>query len=254
MNKEQFEAFDSFRNDFKNKCQEWDSVFACELRTLQKEASKKDTPEYPLETSVVYNKALDEVTEDSVIRYFVIGDNPGKDEQLKTNNRYLVGQSGKIAAGFFKKHPEFECDFRKNVIILNKTPVHTAKTNHLKFLMKNGGDGIAKLINDSQLYMAEKTADLHKSLCVLADEKNPAPELWLVGYAELKKKGIFGLYRDTLKMTYGSEPAWEKVFVYQHFSMNRFSIDLKSYNESAQESLKDSLIHLGKIHKKEIFG
>ena len=32
-------------------------------------------------------------------------------------------------------------DFRKNVIIVNKTPVHTAKTKQLKYLYKNGSEG-----------------------------------------------------------------------------------------------------------------
>lgn len=44
--------------------------------------------------------------------------------------------------------------------------------------------------------MAQKTAQLHKYLCVVASEGGIDPEVWLVGYAELKGKGLFLEYRD----------------------------------------------------------
>ena len=146
MTKNQFEAFSEFRFEFKSYCKNLNDTFSNDLAPLVKEAAKADTPDYPLETAVVYNTALDEITAESQINLIVIGDNPGKDEQLSKNNKYLVGQSGKIAAGFFTRNPQLRTDFRKNVIILNKTPVHTAKTKHLKFLEKNGGTEIKKLI------------------------------------------------------------------------------------------------------------
>ena len=54
MNKEQWQAFTKFRSEFKAKCQEWNTQFAQALEPLQKEAAKTDTPEYPLETGIVY--------------------------------------------------------------------------------------------------------------------------------------------------------------------------------------------------------
>jgi len=222
----------------------------------------------------------------------VIGDNPGKDEQLSINNRYLVGQSGKIADGFFRRNPELQTDFRKNVVILNKTPVHTAKTHHLRSLQKADPE-IAKLIEISQLWMAEHTAKLHRALWENgANRKQDArsradtvgikigecfnpPQLWLVGYAELKEKGIFAPYRDALKAAYAGSDAWKSVFVYQHFSMNRFLIDLKAYQKNraadgggkkthgnkkgaalsgTNASLARDLEKLGEYHRKEIFG
>ena len=109
------------------------------------------TPAYPFETTVVYNRSLDDVTKDDDIKLIVIGDNPGKDEQLAKNNRYLVGQAGKIAEGYFRRNPELGIDFRRNVIILNKTPVHSAKTAQLKTIAKQGGKKIADLIEDDLL-------------------------------------------------------------------------------------------------------
>ena len=207
------------KKELKNKIAEW-AAEAPELTSLQKQAAVlAKTPEYSFETTVVYNRALDELTPEDEIKLIVIGDNPGKDEQLAKNNRYLVGQAGKIAEGYFRRNPELGIDFRKNVIILNKTPVHSAKTAQLKTIAKQGGEKISRLIQESQKWMAESTAALHTKL---------GTELWLVGYSELKDKGIFSLYRDTLKAACDEE-AWNRVYVFQHFSMNRFTIDLDEF-------------------------
>ncbi len=251
----QWEGFCCFREDFRRQCQEWNDTFQEALKPLQAEASKKDTPEYPVETSVVYNNSLDEMTADAEIKLIVIGDNPGKDEQRACNRRYLVGQAGKIAAGFFSRNPQLGVDFRRHTIILNKTPVHTAKTAHLRSLLKNGGPEIVRLVEESQVWMAERTARLHQSLV----DSGGGCQLWLVGYAELKGRGLFLEYRDELARCYeGQESAWTQVMVYQHFSMNRFTIDLaESVREGridGQLSLQEQLAALGQVHRREIFG
>lgn len=251
MNEKQWKIFNEFKLDFKKKILELNS-FSNTLIPLQKATSKKDTPEYKIENPIVYNTALDEISKDDDIKLIVIGDNPGKNEQLNINQKYLVGQSGKIAEGFFRKNPELQTDFRKNVIILNKTPIHTAKTNHLKELSKN--ETAKKIILESQIWMAQKTAELHMNL-VKESSKNSAPSVWLVGYSELKGNGIFLPYREMLKKAYGQNEAWNKVFVFQHFSMNRFSIDLKNASTEMPEnlSLKERLETLGTFHRNEIF-
>lgn len=253
MTKNQFQIFDQFRQELKKQVAIWNDTIA-ELGDLQKKAADLGkTPTYPIETPVVYNRALDELTEADEIRLIVIGDNPGKDEQLLKNNKYLVGQAGKIAQSYFAKNPELGVDFRKNVIILNKTPVHSAKTNQLKTIAKMGGAEVQKLILESQIWMAEKTAKLHQDLCAGAEGSKPT-ELWLVGYSELGPKGIFGPYRDTLKASY-SKDYWQHVYVFQHFSMNRFTINLKEYTEEKNkpQSLEENLHELGLLHKNEIF-
>ena len=154
-----------------------------------------------------------------------------------------MGQAGKIAEGFFAKNPELEIDFRKNVIILNKTPFHTAKTKELLLLAKEAGEKVAKIIEESQEFMAKETANLARDLNL---------EIWLVGYSELKPKGIFPLYREVLKSAF-EDFAKSKVYVYQHFSMNRFLVDLKECRDSSK-SLKENLVLIGENHRKEIFG
>jgi len=257
MNKKQWEIFCTFKKELQDQIQQWKES-APELTELQKLAAEEaKTPEYPFETTVVYNRSLDDITPEDNIKLIVIGDNPGKDEQLAKNNRYLVGQAGKIADGYFKKNPELGVNFRKNVIILNKTPVHSAKTAQLKTIAKKGGPKIAELIKESQIWMAQKTAQLHVDLYnagITPEEKGT--ELWLVGYSELKPKGIFGDYRTTLKSTYQekSPEVWNKVFVFQHFSMNRFTIDLGEFiNKKEVKPLEENIHQLGVIHRDEIF-
>ncbi|MBB5225879.1 hypothetical protein DYE50_11590 [Treponema ruminis] len=256
MTPNQFEIFSDFRDEFCTYCMKMNKAYGDLLKPLQIAASADDTPDYPVETPVVYNSALDEITEKSDIRMIVIGDNPGKDEQLDKNKKYLVGQSGKLAAGFFEKNAEFNTDFRKNVIILNKTPVHTAKTTHLKYLLKKGGNDVRTLILESQIFMAEKTAMLHQALCNNAGEDGIKPELWLVGYAELKDKGLFLGYKKELSEDYDkTEEFWNRVYVFQHFSMNRFSIDLKTFmSKHSGLGIVEAAHELGSLHKKEIFG
>ena len=254
MTNQQWKAFCAFKQEFREICQKWKDEFSEILKPLQKISANQDkVPDYPIENSIVYNTALDEITAQDEIKLIVIGDNPGKNEQLEINRKYLVGQSGKIADNFFKKNPELKTDFRKNVIILNKTPIHTAKTKELLFL-SNQNEKIKNLLKESQIWFAKKTVELHISL---------GCKMWLVGYAEVKEKGIFEDYKKILLEEYQksqeSKNAYQKFFVFQHFSMNRFLIDLNEFSKNLPESEKDislesCLEKLGSLHKNQIFG
>jgi hypothetical protein len=250
MDKDQFAALKTFRDEYKKMCAQW-SALAPQLIPLQKEAAAQDTPDYPIETPVVYNTALDEITQDDDIKIIVIGDNPGKDEQLAKNQKYLVGQAGKIAQGFFARHPSLGVDFRKNAIILNKTPVHSAKTKHLKSIASQNA-AARDLILQSQLWLAQKTAELSAGV---------GAQIWLVGYAELKDKGIFVPYREALKeaaqslKTEQNASVYDALFVFQHFSMNRFMIDLRDFcgGQLDESALAKKIAALGRRHRDEIF-
>lgn len=260
MTDNQWKIFCDFKNDLKKMVTKWQEQFP-NLKDLQKQAAIiAKTPDYPFETPIVYNLALEEISKNDEIKLIVIGDNPGKDEQLAKNNKYLVGQAGKIAEGFFKRNESLGIDFRKNVIILNKTPIHSAKTSQLKTIARLGGEKISEFIKESQIWMAKRTAQLHIEMNNQILQENQT-ELWLVGYSELKEKGLFLNYRDELKKYYSvgdkSKSNWQKVFVFQHFSMNRFTIDLKNYIEKKIDNCKidrEILHELGQIHRTEIFG
>ena len=254
MTNQQWKAFCAFKQEFREICKQWKDEFSEILKPLQKISANQDkVPEYKIQNSIVYNTALDEITQDNEIKLIVIGDNPGKNEQLQINQKYLVGLSGKIADNFFKKNPELKTDFRKNVIILNKTPIHTAKTKELLFLA-NQNEKLKNLLTESQIWMAKKTVELHIAL---------GCKMWLVGYAEVKEKGIFKEYRNTVFSEYqksqDAKNAYQKFFVFQHFSMNRFLIDLNEFTKNLPESeknisLESRLEKLGSLHKNQIFG
>jgi len=249
MTTTQWGAFSAFREQFRTQCEIWSKTADGWLAALQKEAADADdNPVYPIETPIVYNHTLDDVTLGDTLSMIVVGDNPGKNEQLAENRRYLVGQAGKLGESFFRANPELGVDFRKNTVILNKTPIHSAKTNQLSYLLKNGGPRFASLFEETQIWMARETAALQKAL---------GCELWLVGYGELRSKGLFASYADELTRQYENDADFFKgcnsVKLYQHFSMNRFSIDLKQgYMKNL--SLEDNLRALGFAHRNEILG
>lgn len=242
-----WQAFSDFRDRFRSQCDRWleeAGGTAGWLAQAQRAAVEADGgPTYPLHTPVVYNRALDDIGPDGDIALLVVGDNPGKDEQLERNRRYLVGQAGKLGEGFFRAHPELGIDFRRNVLILNKTPVHTAKTKQLARVAREAGERATRLLDESQGWMARETAALQRAL---------GAGLWLVGYGELKGGGLFARYAETLAGAYG-RAADAPVRVYQHFSMNRFSIDLRE-RDDPRKSLAENLDAIGLAHRREILG
>lgn len=242
MTEFQWKIFSDFRCEFKKKINEW-SVFSNELKILQEKSAENDKiPNYKIENPIVYNRALDEISNDSEIKLIICADNPGKNEQLSQNQKYLIGQAGKLAEGFFRNNKEFKIDFRKNAVILNKTPVHSAKTAELKFIYKNSSDEIKNLLDETQIWMAKKTAELSDTLNC---------PIFLAGYSELKKGGIFTIYKNELK---NSIKDMNSVLVFQHFSMNRFSIDFKNFmQKNPNLSKEEALKQLGLLHQKDFF-
>ena len=63
MTPNQFEIFSDFRDEFCTYCMKMNKAYGDLLKPLQIAASADDTPDYPVETPVVYNSALDEITE-----------------------------------------------------------------------------------------------------------------------------------------------------------------------------------------------
>ncbi len=89
-----------------------------ELRDIQQRLADRRASEktassaYTVETPIVYNNALDDVTAGDDIRLILVADNPGRREQAAENRRYLVGPSGKIAEKFFRDNPVLGIDQR----------------------------------------------------------------------------------------------------------------------------------------------
>jgi len=220
---------------------------------------------YTVETPVVYNTALDDITIDDEIRLILVADNPGRREQAAENRRYLVGPSGKIAQKFFNDNPSLKIDFRRNVIILNKTPIHSPRTVELKELCnmdsklkrplaetrrhrdrgEENKNSLSNALVESQTFMA--------SLLIEFQEALECP-VWITGYSEMRKGGIFETYTETLKTLYANKKGlYDQVFIYRHFSINQFTIDLKQQALQG-ESVSKTLKRIGKGYRERILG
>jgi hypothetical protein len=226
------------------------------LRRIQQELvnrkaqgkSPNSGPAYTIETPVVYNGALDDVQNGDDIRMILVADNPGRREQAAENRRYLVGPSGKIAERFFRDNPSLGIDFRKNVIILNKTPVHTPRTADLRELRRLGSPALGKALEESQRTMARLLLEFHQALAGAV----PALQVWITGYSEMKRGGIFEAYTETLEELYRHSPLWERLLVYRHFSMNQFTIDLQQ-RAGDGETVSEALERIGLMYRQRIF-
>jgi hypothetical protein len=221
------------------------------LKVIQQKLINGRTPSYTVETPIVYNSALDDVQPDSDIRLILVADNPGRREQMAENRRYLVGPSGKIAEKFFRDNPSLNIDFRANVIILNKTPVHTPRTEELKELRKLGGAAFETALDHSQRIMAKLLREFHQALaCGTPSCEGGKVPVWICGYSEMKKGGVFEAYTQELKALYSDSGLRESVFLYRHFSMNQFTIDLKRQTVKG-ESLDQALKRIGKAYREK---
>lgn len=215
------------------------------LRAVQQKLVDSRRPSYTVETPVLYNSALDDIRADSDIRLILVADNPGRREQMAENRRYLVGPSGKIAEKFFRSNPDLATDFRKNVIILNKSPIHTPRTVELKELCRLGGPALEQAVEQSQRRMARLLLEFHEALAC----ENGTP-VWITGYSEMKKGGVFAAYTEELKTIYESTALRELVFVYRHFSMNQFTIDLNR-QAAPNETPAQTLARTGAAYRKK---
>ena len=214
-----------------------------ELPAIQQRLVDSRSPSYPVETPIVYNSALDNVRMNSEIRLILVADNPGRREQMAENRRYLVGPSGKIAEKFFRDNPALKINFRENVIILNKTPVHTPRTIELKELCRLGGTVLETVLAESQRFMARLLLDFHQTL-----SNGDTLPVWITGYSEMKKGGIFEAYTKELKLVYENNELRDSVFLYRHFSMNQFTIDLKR-RAAPGEALAQTLKRIGAAYR-----
>jgi len=218
--------------------------------------------DYRIETPIVFNEALRDLDASSEPAYILVADNPGKNEQLSRNRRYLVGQSGKLAEGWFRR--ELGIDFRKEVIIINKTPIHTPRTAELRKLLALAGEksvasrstgfdrsdgrraALSALLDESQRWMAALARGLHEALAV---------PLWISGYGELGPRGLFRPYAEALAGAYagGGDGLRETVLLFRHFSMNQFAIEMKQ-KRNVSRPLPEELARIGAENRRRILG
>lgn len=245
MDKAAFRAISACREDFKEKVNAWTTASPWLPALQERLKALAGGPDYDLETPIVYNGALDAIGPEDRIRYILVADNPGKSEQLASRRSYLVGQAGKIAEGFFRR--ELGIDFRREVLILNKTPVHTCRTAGLRALAALPEAGpLAALLAESQAYMARLARRLHLAL--------DCP-LWICGKGELGKRGVFSTWKAHFEEEYAQEPLSlrEKVLVHAHFSMNAFMVDIEARRDSSKP-IEEEIARIGAENRVTAFG
>jgi len=190
--------------------------------------------EEELETPIVYNLALDEITDVSDPRFIIVADNPGIQEQKAKNHRYLIGQAGKLAVSWFRAN--LDMDFRSATIIINKTPIHTPKTAELRLLIRLAGErgaALAGLLAESQEVMARFACELAECL--------QCP-LWISGIGELRQGGIFRPWTEELCARCADEPAElrGRILLFRHFSMNQFAIEYRNALKNVEKPVLPS--------------
>ena len=280
-----WKKFTVARSRFRKLVAQIDAALPALKTAQQRLVDSRGGPAYRVETPVVYNGALEDLEPGSEIKLILVADNPGRREQAAENRRYLVGPSGKIAEKFFRDNPELGIDFRKNVIILNKTPIHTPRTAELRDLCRLGDSGstvdilpaapagggagtpehpftsIGAAVAESQEAMARLLLEFHRAL---SPEPSPAHDrgsppaagvsVWIIGYSEMRRGGIFETYTEKLKELYAPFPVLEKrLFLYRHFSMNQFTIDLRA-RALEGEGLPERLERTGAAYRERILG
>ncbi|MDR1319580.1 MAG: hypothetical protein LBJ90_08135 [Treponema sp.] len=278
-------ARDHYRAVVEELCRGLPRLRALQQKLADDRASGKNGsgsgPAYTVETPILYNYALDEVKPGDEIGLILVADNPGRREQAAENRRYLVGPSGKLADQFFRDNPALGLDFRKDVILLNKTPIHTPRTVELRELCRRGGKSFTAALEESQRAMARLLFEVHAALSDFRGGTDQVPargemvkralKVWIVGYSEMKKGGIFEAYTETLRALYAprqpAAAAGERktavskaaarlggdILLFRHFSMNQFTIDLKQ-QAAPGEILERSLERVGAAYRRRILG
>jgi hypothetical protein len=233
------------REKFKKKCEEMAERHPELAAYQQKLIDEREGPSYNIETPIVYNSALDGIQSFDAIKLLLVADNPGRREQNAAMRSYLVGPAGKIADTFFKKKSGLTIDFRKNVLILNKTPIHTPRTGELRTLCEIGGEKITRLIDDSQRAMVNILVEFYMALKV---------PIWIIGYSEMKKRGIFETYtRELVASVSRSLIRKQDLFFFRHFSMNQFTIDLNK-QRLPDENIESALQRIGYAYRDRVLG
>lgn len=238
-----YERLCALREDFRAKVREWRDGLPGLLSAQAELAAELGEDNYELETSIVYNKALDDIGRGGDIEWIVVADNPGKREQASAMNRYLVGQSGKVMENFFRR--ELGCELRSQALIINKTPVHTPKTAQLKILGARHPD-LMPVLAQSQAYMAGLAVALQEAL---------GSKLWIMGLSELRPGGIFSPWKEAfMEGAKGAGPRFQRsVYSFNHFSMGSFSTELKR-RRLPGEAVPDAVLRIGRKNSLRIFG
>jgi hypothetical protein len=248
MDRAAYKRLSAIRDEFRGRVAAWTESLPG-LAEAQRELARESGDDgYAIETPIVYNRALDDIAIGDSVPWIVVADNPGKREQEAGMNRYLVGRSGLVAERFFAR--ELGVDFRRQVAIINKTPVHTPKTVQLRRLVAIYPEARA-VLDDSQRFMAAMVPALQECF---------GARVWVMGLSEIRPKGIFEPWQKAIIAAYGradaassGEPPSAELYGFNHFSMGSFATDLKRRRLDA-ESVAEAVMRIGAENRSRILG
>ncbi len=241
VDKKAYARLSVLRDEFKRRVAAWTEELPDLLGAQEELIRELGEDDYPLQTPIVYNRALDDIGPGDSIDWIVVADNPGKREQEAAMNRYLVGQSGRTMENFFLR--ELGCELRKRTLIINKTPVHTPKTIQLRAL-RSRHPGLRSVLDESQRYMAGLALELHAAL---------GAKLWIMGLSELKPSGIFAPWLEAFSVGAREAGAAGYVHAFNHFSMGSFATDLKRRLREG-EPVPEAVARIGRENSYRVFG
>lgn len=195
---------------------------------------------------IVWNNNLDKISDLSHIKLILCADNPGLYEFQDKVYLSPNGKCGTMAKKFFKR---LNLDLHEEVIVLNKTPVHTCKTKMLKEIPQN-------IFDKSQIIMANFVIELLKA----CHKQNQDTELWILGASNAnfgEKNPLFAQYKEIIAKAKNDEELWRKIFCFYHFSCGGFYRELYSYIEKRdgfeEQMLKNVLHNIGTYRKNLFF-
>ncbi|MBN1648729.1 MAG: hypothetical protein JW874_11915 [Spirochaetales bacterium] len=237
------DEFKQIADGFRHQVEQWDSEYR-----LSGLACYNNT-DYELVRTIVYNSQFDTIIP-SEIKLILVGDNPGMEEQKQ--NAYLVGKSGKMAAGFFGSAYGYE--FYRNVLILNKTPLHTKSTVQLAEIRKKYPD----LVRNSQEYMARLIYSVASLLEV---------PVFITGFAGCRDTNgkwlpagrngqppavqtAVWFFRE-IRSLFAGRP--DLLFLFKHFSYGNFSRDLQPLLKKGIP-VQDAVRRIGSSYASELLG
>lgn len=177
----------------------------------------------------IFSKQLLRFSDFSSIKYILVGDNPGKEE----NDEYFVGTAGKKARSFFKDF--LVNDFDSEVLVLNKYVIQSNTTNTLPD-KDTSQNYMACLI-----YKLQALLDVPVVICgytggMLFVKKDHTYKQYIKGSVD--KAAKTNVFFHALKNEY-KDNDWGKIMIVPHFSRDCFFKDIKLENYTIDNALKN---------------
>lgn len=197
----------------------------------------------------VYNEQLDCIDINKV-KYILVADNPGKQENR--SSRYLVGESGIAARAFFKAELGIS-NFDEEVIVLNKTPIYTNKTENLLSMYDDSED----ILRETQVYMSTLLFDIYmicrcKVFIIGFSGCRKSAGNWVVKN-HANKRSLPYFFKSLKELSIkNNEEELNDFYLFKHFSMMQFFRDIaKEVSFEEFGNIEKNVLEIGRKYRDE---